>query len=524
MNELNLEDCINRHCPMSGKPVSADSLTLYKGRVVGFCNPGCRDTFDKAVNGFEAVLAQESGHPWVPDPEDETWNWARGAIAESYDHIRSGSIAPASTAEQTHARIAATDLTEPVGLQAAAAEAYDWMKEGDLLSASARCFGYFNPTPAWPGVVADLLAAARNPQVCVVSHAPASVAMERHLMSYLIGKLGFPGGSFGNFTSGGSEANATGLLVALVRAQERFPDDGLACFPGRPLMYASADSHLVWIKIAKASGLGADAVRLIPTDGRGRIDPSALRQQVQQDQEAGHVPLFLGATAGTTNGGEIDPIGTCRAIADEYGMHLHVDAAWAGALILDPTLRSHLAGIETADSVTIDAHKWLSVPMGAGMVFVRDRAAVARAYAVQTGYMPEGDGEDAYTMTSQWSRRFLGLRLWMMLRSTGPQGYAEVFQNQFVLAESLRQALTENDWTIRNHSALPLVLFEDGRHGLASQDIGDALEADRQTWLGCVDYEGRSLLRACLTSFLSGADDIRLLVDRLNVVRDALAG
>ena len=249
------------------------------------------------------------------------------------------------------------------------------------------------------------------------------------------------------------------------------------------------------------------------------MDPTALRARIVEDRKSGRRPVLVAATAGTTNAGAIDPLDATRDIADEFELHLHVDAAWAGALVLDPGRRGLLKGIERADSVTIDAHKWLSVPMGAGMVFVRDRQAVHTAYGVQTGYMPAGDGEDAYLTTGQWSRRFLGLRLWMMLRSGGSAAYARVFAHQFELAAWLREELPRRGWCVRNESPLPVVLFDDARGERSSRELADALEADGRTWLGCVEYEGRTLLRACLTSFLSDRADLELLLERLEAVR-----
>ena len=181
-----------------------------------------------------------------------------------------------------------------------------------------------------------------------------------------------------------------------------------------------------------------------------------------------------------------------------------------------------LDGIEQADSVTVDAHKWLSVPMGAGMFFARDADAVRRAWAVRTGYMPAGDGVDAYVTTSQWSRRFLGVRLWMMLRASGEASYARLFERHFALAEHLRSRLPEFGFRQCNQSPLPVVVFEDERHGVGARALADALEADGAAYLGCVEYEGQSALRFCPTSFLSREADVELLLERLSALRDRL--
>ncbi|HHM12051.1 MAG TPA: aminotransferase class V-fold PLP-dependent enzyme [Planctomycetaceae bacterium] len=456
---------------------------------------------------------------WTPESATEALSIAEQAILQAYRDQRKASVRPRWSSEETAGKVGAVDFNSPIGLGAAIEEAANLMRGGDLLSASARCFGYFNPTAAWPAVIADLLSAARNPQICVQSHAPASVAMERRVIAWFLEQLGFPAEACGNFCSGGSEANATALQVALVRAHPEFASKGLAAFNARPSLYASADSHLAWIKIARAAGLGSEAVRLVPTSGDGRMDTAALAHLLESDAAEGWRAVMIAATAGTTSAGEIDPLRDCHSIAKRHRLHFHVDAAWAGALVLDPARRIFLDGISEADSVTVDAHKWLSVPMGAGMVLLRDRQAVARAFAVETGYMPAGDGVDAYLTTSQWSRRFVGLRLWMMLRSTGVAGYTQLFARQFQMAERLRTLLVQRGWRIRNTSPLPVILFEDAQHGRSARSLADALEADGRTWLGCVRHEGQDVLRACFTSFLTEDADVDLLLDRLEHVR-----
>ncbi|MEM8964523.1 MAG: pyridoxal-dependent decarboxylase [Acidobacteriota bacterium] len=441
------------------------------------------------------------------------------AALDGFAAMREGSVRPAWSVNTVQQRIDAIDFSEPVGLEGAVDEALELMTHGDLLSASARCFGYYNPTAGWPGAIGDFLVAMRNPQLAVLSHAPTAVTIERKVIRYFLDQMEFPRAGSGHFTSGGSEANAAALHLALMRAEPRFDREGARAFDGGPTLYASRDSHLAWIKICRAAGLGTDAVRLVDTTGDGRIDPAALDALIRADRAAGKRPVLIAATAGTTGAGMIDPLHACRVVADEHGLSLHVDAAWAGALVLDPTRRELLVGIENADSVTIDAHKWLSVPMGAGMFFTRDADLQARSYAVSTGYMPTGDGADPYITTNQWSRRFIGIRLWMMLRTIGPQGYREIFDRHFALADTLRQSLAAADWTIRNDSPLPVIVFDDPQSAHSANDIAAQIEAEGDAWLGRVRFEGRDVLRACITSFLTTEADIELLIDQLDTAR-----
>ncbi len=442
-------------------------------------------------------------------------------IESAYANIVDGSVAPVWSFAETKRHIAVIDFSQPIALDDALSEAAYLMEHGDLRSASARCFGYFNPTAAWPAVVGDVLASVRNPQICVTSHAPASVTMERRIADMVCAKLSMPDG-MAHFTSGGSEANETALLAALCRASNDYIEHGVRAFDKAPSIYVSADSHLAWIKIAKATGLGAKAVRLVPTSGDGRMDAGALADIIGKDKMEGLQPVMIAATCGTTGAGMIDPLASCHKIAESENMHFHVDAAWAGALIFDQSRHRLLAGIELADSVTIDAHKWLSVPMGAGIIALRDTSQAANVFSVKTSYMPEGDGQDFYITTNQWSRRFLGLRLWMMLRVVGEAGYRQMFDQHFALADYARAQLPKHGWQIRNDSTLPVIVFNDIKYGLDSQTIADEVEKRGKVWLGRVAFEGRSVLRICTTSFLSTEADVDLLIGELNAARETL--
>ena len=131
-------------------------------------------------------------------------------------------------------------------------------------------------------------------------------------------------------------------------------------------------------------------MRLVHTDGLGRLDSEHLRRLLEEDRSRNHQPVFIGATAGTTNAGMVDPLKECADIAREYGAWFHVDAAWGGAIRILPELSSTLDGVELADSITIDAHKWLSVPMGAGILLCKDNDLLGQTFRVTASYMPEG--------------------------------------------------------------------------------------------------------------------------------------
>ena len=187
------------------------------------------------------------------------------------------------------------------------------------------------------------------------------------------------------------------------------------------------ESHLAWVKIAHQAGIGRSAVRQVATDGTGRMDARALAAMIADDKARGCVPVLIVATAGTTNAGMVDPLAACAALAREHGLWLHADAAWGGAVIASDLHRALLAGIELADSVTIDAHQWFATTMGCGMFMTTRHAPIlSTVFQVTTGFMPSNAATvDPYVTTAQWSRRFLGVRLFLSLAAAGWEGYAQ---------------------------------------------------------------------------------------------------
>src|SRR5207253_3195323 len=255
-------------------------------------------------------------------------------------------------------------------------------------------FGLFNPNVHESSVIADTIVAAVNPQAGAWFHSPAAVEIEAHTLRFFARKFGLPDEHAAHFTTGGSEANLSGVLCALA---ERFPearDGGVRAIAEQPSIFVSAESHHSFEKIAQHTGLGRDAVRVIATDEHDRMRIDALRDALAATRN----PFFVVATAGTTGTGAIDPIREIAALCRERNLWMHVDAAWGGAACVSPRLRRHLDGIELADSITCDAHKWLSVPMGAGMFFTPHRESVTAAFSVSTPYVPEGErlDPDAY--------------------------------------------------------------------------------------------------------------------------------
>jgi glutamate/tyrosine decarboxylase-like PLP-dependent enzyme len=394
------------------------------------------------------------------------------------------------------------------------------MEQGVVHVTHPRYFGLFNPAPTFPAQCADRIAALFNPQLATSTTSPAAVEIEAHTIRAVAQRTGLPPETAGHFTTGGAEANYTGLICALTRANPEFAAKGARGFPGPPVFYVSRESHLAWFKIAHQAGIGRNAVRLVATDGGGRMDTGALRDAMSADRDAGCIPVMIAATAGTTNAGMIDPLAACAKIARAAGVWYHVDAAWGGALIASDTRRAELAGIEQADSVTIDAHKWFATTMGCGMFLTNDAAALSSAFQVSTGYMPSNlAGVDPYVTSVQWSRRFLGLRLFLSLAAAGWEGYARHVERAIELAALLKEMLLARGWTIANQSALAVLCVEPPPGAADARAIVGRVLASGRAWVSVADFEGRQVIRACVTHGETTSDDVGELVDALEIAR-----
>ena len=397
-------------------------------------------------------------------------------------------------------------------------------------TANPRYFGLFDPAPATMAIAAEMLVAAVNPQLAAWCQSPFAVEVEQHLLKVFGEKFGYDEAEVdGTFTSGGAEANHTALITALTHTFPDFSSKGLKALPGNPVFYISAEAHHSLLKAARSCGLGTDAVRLIPVDDQLRMDLDLLAARIKSDRTEGFVPFMVVATAGTTNAGAIDSIRDLAEVADREQLWLHTDAAWGGAVALVPELRNLLNGIERSDSITFDPHKLLSITRGTGMYLTRHRSVLSEAFRAVTPYMPlqqaaEFDVVNPFSHSIQWSRRFIGMKLFLSLLVTGWDGYAEVVRNHIRVANYLERELEKNGWTVVNDPALAVVCFFDstsaqGRSESYLQSIAQAVKASGRAWLSTTRIKNHPMLRACVTNHRTTTDDVDALISELNRAR-----
>jgi len=432
------------------------------------------------------------------------------------DRVARGSVVPTLDMNVLRSQLAEIDFQTPRGLDELLPWTIAQLEHGVVHMTNPRYFGLFNPAPSFPALCGDRLTGAFNPQLATATTSPAAVEIESHVIRAVARRAGLPLEATGHFTSGGSEANYTAVLCALTHANDRFASEGARAFAGPPVFYISRESHLAWVKIGHQAGIGRSAVRQVPTDGRGRMDADALARMIHDDTAAGCVPVLIVATAGTTNAGMIDPVGRCADLARAHGLWFHVDAAWGGAVLVSEQLRGLLAGIERASSITIDAHKWFATTMGCGMFLTRDPAILSSTFQVSTGFMPSNTATvDPYVTTAQWSRRFLGVRLFLSLAAAGWCGYAEHVERSVALIARLREMLAERGWRIANDSSLALLCVEPPPDAADARTLASRVLASGRAWIAVAKYEGRDVIRICLTHGEATMDDIRELTDAL---------
>jgi glutamate/tyrosine decarboxylase-like PLP-dependent enzyme len=390
-----------------------------------------------------------------------------------------------------------------------------------------RYFGLFNPAPTTMGIAAETLVAAFNPQLAAWSHSPFAVEVEQHVIRAIGVKFGYEAESCdGAFCSGGMEANHTALLAGLTRCFPGFAEHGLQGLAGEPVLYASSESHHSFLKAARLCGLGTAAVRLIPVDDRLRMKADVLAATIADDRSNGRQPFLIAATAGTTNAGAVDPLRECAAVAARERLWFHIDAAWGGAAAIVAELRPLLDGIELSDSITFDCHKWLSVPMVAGVFLTRHREILGETFKVATAYMPkEAEGldiVDPHLHSMQWSRRFNGLKVFLSLAVAGWAGYGDAIRHQTAMGELLKQRLRSDGWEITNDTPLPIVCFADpGGDAERQKSIAMSVVSSGAAWISTTVLAGkRTVLRACVTNFLTQPGDIDVLAAALRSARE----
>jgi aromatic-L-amino-acid/L-tryptophan decarboxylase len=392
----------------------------------------------------------------------------------------------------------------------------------DVLPYAARTDhpGYFAFIPSfttWPAALAELTAAAANPYCGAWMESAGAAQIELEVVDWFRDWLGMPTSTAGLLVSGGSAANLMALLVA--REAAGGPSDD-------SVLYVSDQAHSSLARTARAMGLRPQQVRVLPTDDRWRLLPETVTAAVRADRGAGRVPFALCASAGSTNTGAVDPLGELADVGAEEGLWLHVDAAYGGFATLTAKGRSALAGIDRADSVTLDPHKWLYQPMECGSVLIRDGARLERTFAIHPDYLDgdatRGAGEVNFADRGlQLSRGFRALKIWVTMQTFGLAAFRAAIQRNLELAEFAEALIRRHaGLTLMAPATLGIVCFrrewpgcdeaETERRGLA---LADDLERSGMALVSATRLAGRHAIRLCILNPTSSEEHIRLVVE-----------
>ena len=386
-----------------------------------------------------------------------------------------------------------------------------------------KYFGLFNPRANYAGIIADLITATYNPQLAAWSHAPFAVEVEELIIREFANKFGYDKNADGVFTTGGAEANLTAMLCALNHKYPNFARDGVFGLDKKPVIFCSAEAHHSIQKAAKVVGLGYNLVKSIPITATLKLDTEILEQELNKLDTSVYSPLMIIGTAGTTGTGTIDELHKLSSICKKNNIWFHVDAAYGGGAILSQGLKQLLAGIEKSDSITFDAHKWMSVPMGTSIFLTAKNTILAKTFRITTEYMPKEADQltvtEPFTHSIQWSRRFIGLKVYLSLLFYGWQGYEQTINHQAAIGNYLKQQLLKNGWLVKNNTDLPVICFtkhEFETDANFTKEVLAKLLANGKSWLSIYPIKGISTFRACITNYNTTKKEIDELIDELN--------
>lgn len=378
---------------------------------------------------------------------------------------------------------------------------------------AANYFGLMNPTPTYMGFLGEALVAGLNPQLATLARSQLASKIEVETLRWIGERVGWPGEFNGTFTSGGNEANFSGLALALAAKFPEAIEEGVATIGAKPVVYASLESHHSLDKSAGLLGIGRKALQRVAVNVRLQMDPTALEAAIETDLRAGHKPFCVVATAGTTSSGIIDDLPAIAEVCHRHQLWLHVDGAYGASLIFSDKHRHLIQGIKQADSITIDPHKWLAVPFAAGVILTSHPDILERAFSVYAPYMPKAAGAvlpDNSKISTQWTRRMNALKLWLTLKVHGRKAYEEHIDRQMNLARGFADWVnTSKQFELSVPMVVPILNLR--VKGVASPKQRATLHAaiveevtrDGQRWISETMVNGESVIRVMVVSYLT---------------------
>lgn len=466
------------------------------------------------------------------DPStDEIRRWGEAAVdamANYLGTLRERRVYPQTSSAEIRQKLEATLPREGTSFDNLLATLEETIVPHSRHNGHPRMFGYVQSPGAALGAFADLLASTLNANLTAWRSAPAAVEMERLTIDWIRQILDFPSGAGGLFVSGGSIAN----LSALVTARTAHKKHSL----GKTLrIYASSETHHSIAKAAALLGIGRENVRAVAVDEHFKIRIDDLIAQIEADRAAGRLPFFVIGNAGTVNTGACDPLAEIREVADRFGLWMHVDASYGGFAILAHSARAFFSGIGQADSVALDPHKWLYLPVDCGCVIYRDAEAARATFAHDADYT-RVIGQEADEAFAFWdygpelSRRFRALKVWMLLKGVGLRSLGEAIEKDLTCARHLESLVRQSDdFEMLAPVELSIFCFRYKPRGVREAGLDAlnerllvALQRDGSSYLSNATINGRFALRGCVMNYRTTLRDIEILLDDLRRVAQTI--
>ena len=398
-----------------------------------------------------------------------------------------------------------------------------------------RFFGYV-ASPSTPiGAYGDLIASALNANITCWRSGPAGTELERLTVRWLGSLIGYDVQAQGLLTSGGSMANMIALLIAS-RRKLSASRQGL-WNSGPPMtVYASEEVHMSIPKAADILGFGRDQVRVVACDDHQRMRVDSLRQKIEADVREGLRPFCVVASAGTVNTGVVDPLDEIASVAREFDLWFHVDGAYGVPGVLDERKKHLFGGLERADSVSLDPHKWLYVPVDAGCLLLRDSLAASAAFSTEDADYIKTHGysdEEAFAFWDygvELSRRFRALKVWLTLQYYGTRRIAEAISDDISLAAYLGEVVSKaDDFELLTPVELSICCFRYVPPGAREEELDrlnerimERVQKGGRAYISNATVNGRFALRACITNFRTTKSDIEETVDAIRAAGGGL--
>lgn len=432
------------------------------------------------------------------------------------------------TVEQLRERINLEFNAQGLGNQVAIERAIEYFLKDSLSVHHPQCVAHLHCPSLVISQAAEVFINATNQSMDSWDQSPSATIMEVKLVEWLREQVGFAAGDAGVFTSGGTQSNLMGLMLArdafFARQGHSVQQDGLTGDLSKLKVFCSENAHFSVQKNMALMGLGYRSVTLVKTDEFSRMDVSDLSEKLAQAKANGEQAMAIVATAGTTDAGAIDPLADIAALAAKENIWVHVDAAWGGALLLSEKYRHYLNGLELVDSVTLDFHKQFFQTISCGAFLLKD----ARHYQLmryQAAYLNSDFDEEhgvpnLVSKSLQTTRRFDALKLWMGLEALGKKQYAEIIDNGVTLAQDVATFVTEQphlELVMQPQLASVLFRFRPEQDdtafvALLNQRIGDALLASGAANVGVTEADGVTCLKLTLLNPTVNLQDIKVLL------------